>query len=277
MPEIVELRTDADILDFYLCGRNIQDISISEVFLNKCTGLDDLKKTLPLKISRVMSKAKKLFFKLENNWWIVMTYGMTGSMSNKKGKHSYITFTIEDHPIGFNIFYYNDPRRIGSFIATNDATLFEYHANDMAKQIVLGYKFPYFESIKHEEFSQNVKNGKRKSLAKLLMDQRSICSGIGNYLLSEIFYESQLHPDIKCCELDDDSIERLYMACYTVIYDSYDNHGVSMSDYINADGIKGEYANKLKVYGKEGQLIEGKVIKMKKGSHGRNIWYVDYC
>ena len=192
MPEIVELRTDADLLDFYLCGRNIEDITVSDLFKNKCTGIEEIKGALPLKISRVMSKAKKLFIKLQNNWWIIMTYGMTGSMSREKGKHSHINFKMENHFIGFNIFYYNDPRRIGSFISTNDAALFEYHANDMAKQIVLGYKFPYFESIKHEEFSENVKNGKKKSLAKLLMDQRSICSGIGNYLLSEIFYEAKL-------------------------------------------------------------------------------------
>lgn len=276
MPEIAELRTDADILDFYLCNRNLLSIDVNDLFKNKTSGIEEFKEQLPLKINKVMSKAKKLFIKLENNWWIIMTYGMTGSISNDKGKHSHITFKMEDHIIGFNEFFYNDPRRIGSFVVTNDSEIFEYHATDMAKQIVLGYKYNFFESIKHEEFAENIKKGGNKSLAKLLMDQRSICSGIGNYLLSEIFFEARLHPDIKCSDLDDDSIESLYMACYTVIYDSYDNHGVSMSDYINADGIKGEYGNKLKVYGREGQIIDGKVIKMKKGLHGRNIWYVEF-
>jgi formamidopyrimidine-DNA glycosylase len=276
MPETVELRTDADILDFYICNRQLLNLEINDIFKNKCTGYEDIKAFLPLKITKVLSKAKKLFIKLENNWWIIMTYGMTGSMSLDKGKHSHITFQLEDHYIGYNIFFYNDPRRIGSFIATNDTTIFEYHATDMAKQIVLGYKFPFFESIKLEEFSENIQKGKKKSLAKLLMDQRSICSGIGNYLLSEIFYEARLHPDIKCNELSVEKIEELFIACSTVINNSYENHGMSMSDYINADGVKGEFQNKLKVYGKEGQLIEGKIIKMKKGSHGRNIWYVDF-
>ncbi len=63
--------------------------------------------------------------------------------------------------------------------------------------------------ITEEKFISNVKNCKKNYLAKVLIDQHRICSGVGNYLLSEIFYACKLNPNIRCSELSDSQIKKI--------------------------------------------------------------------
>jgi formamidopyrimidine-DNA glycosylase len=127
----------------------------------------------------------------------------------------------------------------------------------MAKQIVLGYKFPYFESIKLEEFSKNIKNGKKKNLAKLLMDQRSICSGIGNYLRAEIIYAAGIDPFIKMSDLSNDEKNRLYHAIVTISQKAYKEGGTITGKYTDPIGKHGNFHPKI--YGVD--KIDGKKVK----------------
>jgi formamidopyrimidine-DNA glycosylase len=278
MPEICEYRTDADILDFYLSNRDLLSVEfITNLFQSKCDGIEELKKLLPIKVNKVMSKAKKLFIFLKKDqleWWIILYYGMSGLISTIKEKHSHIKFTLSHSWIGMNQFYYQNIRRIG-WVKAGDINFFQSHLNDMAPQIGLGYDLDGFKSISEIEFSENIKNAKHKSLVAALMDQRTICSGIGNWILSESLYEAKLDPEIKCNQLSKENIHNLYFSINKVIQTGYDHGGVSMSDYIQATGEEGNHEQYLKVYGRKGQKdCDGRNILNCKGKHGRTIWYV---
>ncbi len=287
MPEIVEVKTDADLLDFYLSNRQLESISfITDLFKNKSKGLEELNECLPLTVNKVVSRAKKLFFHLVDpnpdsdskkaDWWIFLTYGMSGRISVNNRKHSHIKFNMSHNWIGFDEFYYSNVRRIGYFEASDDPDVYQHHINDMGKPAVLGWDFDGFEPITKDEFTANIKKTGITYLAKAIDDQRSILSGIGNYLLSECFHEAKLEPFVKCRDMTDEKIERLYKAIEKVIKESYEHGGVSMTDYVHIDNTLGEHEHHLKVYGKNKEYIDGKEIRTCKGAHGRTMWYVDH-
>jgi formamidopyrimidine-DNA glycosylase len=281
MPEIVEVRTDADQLDLYLSGRTLLDVSfVSDLFNKQCTGIEELKAALPLEIVKVRSKAKKLFFYLEAesglNWWIFISYAMTGRISQTKHKHAHIEFKLDHSWLGFDTFYYIDVRRIGHIEATSDSERYDYHVDDMAQQVVLGYDEFGFNPIKQLQFIDAVNECGRTALVAKIMDQRSICSGVGNWILSEVIYEAELDPFVKCSDLSEQQINNLWKALHTVILAAYHAGGVSMSDYVHIDDTLGEHEKSLKVYGREGQQDEyGNAIFATKGPHNRTIYYIE--
>jgi formamidopyrimidine-DNA glycosylase len=281
MPEGPELRVDAEQLDFFLAGRTLKSIElINALFENKCEGLDELRGALPLVVDRVRSRAKKLFIFLKsvNNtpqWVIFMTYGMTGKISCDKEEHSHLQFRMSHSHVGFDEFFYTDPRRIGSFEASCDPEDFTIHVEDFAKPIVFGYREEGFDPITRDEFDAKIKAGKNGYLASRLMNQHAICSGIGNYVLSESLYEAGLDPFICCNELNESKLDSLWNAIHKVMITSYEHGGMSHVNYVNPSGSKGTFGNHCKVYDKEGQTIDGYKIHSCKGSHGRTIWFTE--
>jgi len=279
MPEICECRTDADLLDFYLSNRYLESITlINDVFKSKSSGIEELQQHLPLKVNRVLSRAKKIFVQLTNpkgnDWWIFWAYGMTGRIGEERKTHSHVEFKMSHSWIGFDVFYYTNQRRIACFVeASCDPERLDYHVSDMGKPAVLGYDDAEgFEPITEEEFIANIQAASGY-LASKIMDQRTIASGIGNYLLSEIFYDAKLDPWVKCKDLSDDHISRLWKSVNKVINESYNNGGVSMSDYVHIDNTLGTHEHNLKVYERITTDL-GEQVTSKKGPHGRTFWYV---
>jgi formamidopyrimidine-DNA glycosylase len=282
MPEGPEYRTDADYLDLYISNRDLLDVSfITTLFNEKTKGIENLQKQLPLRVDKVLSRGKKLFIKLidplkvKKDWWIYLTYGMTGKITTDKEKHSHLSFTFSPCWLGCEMYYYTNSRRIGNVEASDDINIYNYHINDIARPAVLGYNSTDFEVINRDDFNLNLSKCKKAYLASKLMDQRSIVSGIGNYLLSEIFYEAKLDPFIRCNDLSPKIVDILWNAINKVILFAYDNGGVSMKDYKHIDGTRGTHANYLKIYNRHGQRDENdKLIMSRKGPHGRTIWYI---
>lgn len=285
MPEIAEVRVDADLLDFYLNNRQLQKIEdVTGLFMNKCKGLEELNANLPLTVEWVKSRAKKIFIKLTGNmgdsqdWYIFITYGMTGGITHEPSKHCHLEFTLSEDWMGFNTFYYRDSRRIGSFIASCDPNEYTTQVTTMAKPFVLGYSHPDFLPITKGEFVENLKTkGRRKYLISALDNQRSIGSGLGNYLLSECLYDAEIDPWIHCHELSEVEIGRLFDSIVKVVSLAYAYNGNSISDYYNINGEKGTFGSIMKVYSKAGKLDSmDREILSAKAPHGRTVFYVEY-
>ena len=106
------------------------------------------------------------------------------------------------------------------------------------------------------------------------MDQKSICSGVGNYLLSEVCYQTGINPWKTFVDLSEKKIEELYHSISETIKSSFKAGGATIMNYSDIDGKEGEYTFSFQVYGQQ-EDPDGYIIKKSKGPHGRSIWVSD--
>jgi len=63
---------------------------------------------------------------------------------------------------------------------------------------------------------------KTKLVRDVLLDQKMLCSGIGNYLVAEIMYYARLHPLITFGQLQTIELYQLYDVCLQVVKGHYE-------------------------------------------------------
>jgi uracil-DNA glycosylase len=122
---------------------------------------------------------------------------------------------------------------------------------------------------------------KRLNVCKFLMDQKKI-AGVGNYILSEALYRSDIDPFCGIDELSTSQRIRLFREIQAVCFESYRSQHESST----TSGVSSGYTSvrllepfsfELRVYGKiQGICPKGNpVLRETKGPHGRTIWYTE--
>lgn len=115
------------------------------------------------------------------------------------------------------------------------------------------------------------------NVCKFLMDQKKV-AGVGNYILSEALYRSNLDPFASLNEITNDQAKLLYNEVVGTATASYNAQGVTRragGSYRDVDGNEGNYAFSLQCYGREYCVQGREIIRETKGPHGRTIWYVE--
>lgn len=161
-------------------------------------------------------QGKHFFILLANNVTIHAHMMMSGRWldSYEPGAQFRLTFQhISDSELT-KIFYHN--KRFG---------FFEVLPNDDALIKVLEKLAPDFlgrnritEETWLERFNQS---SARKNLRNLLMDQDGIVSGVGNYVLAEVYYRSRLNWKTKVGDLDETKRRELYFITKNFIEGMY--------------------------------------------------------
>jgi len=75
---------------------------------------------------------------------------------------------------------YSDPRKFGAVTLSNNLTLFDDLATDAL-----------------DPLDANIFVGQKRSIKVILLDQKAVVSGVGNWVADEVFYQSQIHPEQK--------------------------------------------------------------------------------
>ena len=240
MPEVCEVCLTAMFLKRKLVNKNIISIDILGGRYSRypLPGLEIGKKMLPIKVNNIDSKGKFLWFELiddnNNKLYIMNTFGLVGKWGFEKIKHSNIKFTIKSKKNKIYDLYYSDYRNFGTFkITTNKNILTE-------KLNMLGPDF-LKESFTDAEFknriSQYLKKGRLRSDKKIvvvLMDQKSLGSGLGNYLVPEILYKAKIspHETIGNIYLNNNKINRLVKAIKYIVKSCYINNNTSYVEHL---------------------------------------------
>ena len=214
MPEVAEITLTAQILLKYLKNKKLKQIKIrSGRYLNKePVGFKEFIDQLPLTLVNVNSKGKFLYFDLVNDnnehWYIWNTLGLTGMWSFYKTE--YIRFVFK---FGSIKIYFSDMRNFGTIKFDNDK-------NQLDKKLKsLGPDFlkDDFDLSKIKKYNLPIIN--------LLMDQKKIGSGLGNYLTAEILYHAKISPHRLGNQLSKCDIKRLtYWIKYITKLAYMDNH-----------------------------------------------------
>lgn len=288
MPEGPEVLTIVDMMNFYMTDKIVSgmDFVSGKHKEDNPEEYDSFVENLPLKVDKVFCKGKLIVIQLSNpddesdKWWILSHLVMTGSwqLTCKKSDKSYVRCQMEfeetesNGVLDITTIYFIDKRDLGKFDFINDKDTLNSRLSEIASGFIGDYLIDY------ATFRTNIERGKKASLISKLRDQKSICSGIGNYLISEIMYDAELSHLLKCNELSDQRIRKLYESCKSIITLSYRKGGLSIENYVDINGNKGEFEPFLKVYRKDGKggrdstdPYGNKVLSIKKG---QTFWYV---
>ncbi len=93
---------------------------------------------------------------------------------------------------------------------------------------------------------------RRVAIKPLLLNQ-ALIAGLGNIYADEALFLAGLHPLRPAAELTDDEVNRLHAAIRQVLQEAIGERGTTLRDFRPPNGGRGNYQEKRRVYGLEGQ------------------------
>lgn len=194
--------------------------------------------------------------------------GMTGRLLVSQPEvplppHTHAVLTLDD---GRELRFV-DPRRFGRL-----SVLHAEQAGDA------GYTGPGKEptTIGAEEFAELFR-GRKLAIKAALLNQ-SILHGVGNIYADESLFRAAIRPRRQAGTLTREELRHLRTALQQVLKKAIELGGSSVSDYVDADGVRGFFQLEHKVYGRAGEPCRVCGTRLKKiVVGGRTTVYCPHC
>jgi len=205
MPEGPEVLDYFNFIKEFLHDNTLNSIEImSGKYIKKgLNNFDIFKKALPSKIKEISIKGKTIFIKLNNQYGLVITHGMSGYWSDENEKHSRLKFELNNNDL-----FYVDPRNFGNIIVCLNDEEFYFRENKLGPYI-------FDEKMTYELFYSRLDKKPKSKIAVALLDQNLI-SGIGNYLRCDILWYSKINGEKRIGELTDFEKLLLYKSAINI-------------------------------------------------------------
>jgi formamidopyrimidine-DNA glycosylase len=223
------------------------------------------KKAFPIKCINVYKKGKVIFICFENDWYIISKLGLMGWWNIEGYQPEWRSNNKKNVVFSFNNskdLIYDDNLSFGSITITNNLDIIEKELYKLAPDI--SDKKNKFSDIQKRIDIKYLKI-KNKLIEDVIIDQQLIFSGIGNYLKSEILYESKISPLRKIKDITLDEWKQIF-----IIAQKFCN---KMQKILNSNNTN-KYFNEMKVYQKKYDPY-GNQIKTRKTIEGRTTFYVE--
>jgi formamidopyrimidine-DNA glycosylase len=257
MPELPEVETVVRGLK-YLAGQKLGSI---EIFDAKVWFESELKPNSfqNLRLAEVARRGKYLLFRFESGVSLIGHLRMTGKflaesspmipehirtvIGQKKGKalQARSRFRFERDSLIFL-----DTRRFGTLTAVRSEEIY-FARKKIAPDPILD------EARALSVFLESLK-GKKKPIKALLLDQSAV-AGVGNIYADEALHAVGIHPTKPAAKVKDPQV--LWAAILRLLDQSIRAGGTTVYNYLNAEGKRGENAQNLLVYGREGEACRG--------------------
>lgn len=209
MPELPDVERFKDYFDSTSLKKRIEKASALDDFLLKGVSPATLKKRLEgRRFEKTRRWGKYLFARADSGGWLVLHFGMTGSLDYYSSGQEQPRFTRLrlDFEDGGHLAYVNQ-RRLGRVGWTHDPEAFARRER-LGPDAMSG-------NLSLEEFKELL-SVRGRAIKPVLMDQ-SIISGIGNLYADEILFQARIDPRTPARELDDEAVGRLYRAMRKVL------------------------------------------------------------
>jgi formamidopyrimidine-DNA glycosylase len=141
-----------------------------------------------------------------------------------------------------------------------------------------GYAGPGVEptTVGVEEFATLFK-GRKLAIKAALLNQ-TILHGVGNIYADESLFRAGIRPRRPAGKLTRAELARLHAALRQVLAKAIELGGSSVSDYVDADGVRGFFQLEHRVYGRAGEACRVCGTKLKKiVVGGRTTVYCPVC
>lgn len=110
---------------------------------------------------------------------------------------------------------------------------------------------PFSADFSVEYLAGKLQN-RRRPVKNALLDQ-SVVAGIGNIYADEALFRSGVRPETLCTDLQLQQIARLHAAIVEVLAASIAAGGTTFSNFLNVQGVNGNYSGVAWVYDRAGQ------------------------
>ena len=294
MPELPEVETVRRGLEPVMEGARIVSVDQRRADLRFPFPSRFAERLTGRKILSVGRRAKYLLFHIEGGPLLICHLGMSGSFRielagaedipgafhherSKDSAHDHVVFTLKDRNNQPASIIFNDPRRFGFMLFSDDpsgahpmlADLGVEPTGNMLDAAVLADLF----------------KGKKTPLKAALLDQ-GLIAGLGNIYVAEALWRAGLSPRRQAGTIATASgkpnarAERLAPAIRGVIADAIEAGGSSLRDYVHADGSLGYFQHSFSVYGREGEACRkpgcnGRISRIVQC--GRSTFYCPVC
>jgi formamidopyrimidine-DNA glycosylase len=239
MPELPEVETTVRALAPHVTGRTILE---ARFFTPRILGWKAEPDLAGRTIGAVRRRGKYILLDLGGDV-LSVHLGMTGKLlvNSPPETHTRAFFTLDGATVNFV-----DPRMFGRI---------EWNSTRIAR---LG---PEPLEVAFEEFQRRLK-GRRTRIKALLLDQ-TFLSGVGNIYADESLHRAGIHPRAIAARLAPGRARRLFKAIREVLAEAIASGGSSISDYVDADGRKGWFQIRHRVYQRHGEKCRrcGSTIK----------------
>lgn len=284
MPEGPEVTIIAEGLNKLLKGKYINNFIVnkgSRYSKKAFDGSKEFMSRLPIKIIEIKNKGKFIYWILNNDTYVFQTLGMSGGWYHIYKPNTCFTLNYSDNPIldlndkneNDKISTLNNSKKIyfvdQRHFATWKVVFSKQLLNDKLKTI--GPDILNDTIFNKEKFLKLIKKYPKKDIASFLMNQKYI-SGIGNYLKSEILYQTKINPHTLISNLTDSLLEQLYVNARKITYSSYKKGGASVRHYSDIEDKKGLFEFEFKVYGKKQDPLGNPVISELTKDKRKTYW-----
>lgn len=251
-------------------------------------------------VTALSRRAKYLLMRLEEGSVVIMHLGMSGRFSvtgalagsgaSAEGYNDPIgefvhdtgTNPRHDHVVietdGGARITYNDPRRFGFMVLTNEAELAAHPLIASLGPEPLGNEF-------HDGYLARRASGRAVDLKAFLMDQKTV-AGLGNIYVCEALHRAGLSPKRAASSLatkrgsPTQRNVRLVASIRSVLDEAIAAGGSTLRDYAHADGSLGYFQHAFAVYGREAKpcLKEGCQGTVRRITQaGRSTFFCSQC
>jgi len=282
MPELPEVETVARGLRKAILGRRIVSLH-----LGKSDFIDDpaaLEAHLPgrtidaverygkfmlLRLSEAEEKknGNPALLQVQTGAALLVHLGMTGNLApytaeRELEKHTHVCMQLDD---GREL-RYTDPRRFGRMAYLEGETLAAELRRFGADPLEVGV----------EEFVKRIR-ARNARIKALLLDQ-SVLRGVGNIYADESLWSAKIHPARRGKRLSKEQAETLHRVLRNVLQKAILMRGSSISDYLDAEGMPGEYQRRHRAYGREGKSCYRCKAKIRRITvAGRSSYFCPKC
>ncbi|NEO29460.1 MAG: DNA-formamidopyrimidine glycosylase [Symploca sp. SIO3C6] len=110
---------------------------------------------------------------------------------------------------------------------------------------------PFGDDFSVEYLASKLKK-RQRAIKTALLDQ-GLVAGVGNIYADEALFLSGIRPETPCAALNVEQIKRLRLAVIEVLQKSIEVGGTTFSNFLNVQGVNGNYSGVAWVYGRTGQ------------------------
>jgi len=267
MPELPEIEVTRRGLAQQLAGRTISGVEIREARL-RWPVPGSLRSLAGRTVKAVRRRGKYLLVDCGDGH-LILHLGMSGSLrvlppGTPAGKHDHFDLVLGDRVLRLR-----DPRRFGAVLWASGRV--------EAHPLLAGLGVEPLSRALDPQRLHRLTRDHRISIKQFLMDARRIV-GVGNIYASESLFRAGINPRLPASRISLEKCGKLAAAIKRTLRAAIRAGGSSLRDFVGADGNRGHFQSRTRVYDREGKPCRRCRTPIRRiVQAGRSTYYCPCC